>query len=538
MARKKRAPKRERKRTAPGSPGKGEGVPARPHAIAAIDVGTTSIRMKIVEARPDGTIQTLEDLVHPVSTGVDTFRLGRVTPDTMRAIARVLENFARVFREYGVERVRAVATSGIRDASNQDMLVDRIRHESGITLQVLDPVEESRLTYQVLLPFLQAHLTDPNRHTMLFDLGGGSTEIMVLRGEDLVFANSRRLGTNRLLQSTLDAECVDTQSLLESIIRNILNSMLDLYRAYPITQCVIINPLLTQALRSVPGARALPGGMAIPSAATVQAIQEATALPPDRLAQRFALSQSDAELGLPAFLILQQILEHIHVDPLYFAECDLMGGILHELLMELRGENPLDVFGKQIIRSAIGVAERYQYNADHSLHVADLADQLFAALARYLDLGAKDRLYLEAGAILHDIGMFVSERAHHKHSAYLARWSEIIGLSEEEQNLVSLLARYHRKSTPKPQHIEFMSLPAPERLRVSKLASLLRIADALDRGHRQAVRKLHVEIRDNALALRAESTSDLAVEIQALGGKADLFEEITGLKVTLRRHLP
>ncbi len=505
-----------------------------PRTVAAIDVGTTSMRMEIAQVHPDGRIEPLEQLVHPVAVGADTFTLGYVTPDTLRAVCRVLRNFKQLLQEYQVKDVRAVATSPVREASNQDILLDRIRHETGLVFEVLDATAESRLTYQTLLPFLKENgVVARNRHALLLDLGGGSTEFMVLRGQDLVFVGSRRLGTMRLSQSTTAADCVDSQAVLDSVIRNVVHSTLELCQAYPIREVVIINALLPRALGGEPGAERLENGLILPTGSAHAAARETESMTLEALRRRFGVSQADAEILLPALLVLDRFLESIPIERVVLSETDLLTGVLNDMAMQLNGRDPLEEFHRQILGSATGVAEKYHFDPEHSQQVAWLACELYDELADYLDLSGKDRLYLEVAAILHDIGMYVSEGAHHKHSAYLIRWSEIVGLNPHERFLVSQIARYHRKSTPKPSHAEYATLPAEERLRINKISSILRIADALDRGHRQLVRELEAEITARELVLHARTEDDLTVEQHALREKGEHFEQITGLRVRL-----
>lgn len=523
--------KTKSKRTQPVAPAVDE-----PTAIAAIDVGATSIRMAVTQVRPDGTMDKLDELIHPVSLGSDTFRVGHITPRTMRAVCQVLKNFSEVLSQYDVKHVHAVATSAIRDATNQDVVLDRIRHESGITLHVLDAVEESRLTYQTILPFLRKHIRSKKKHSILLDLGGGSTEILVLRGHNLLFAGSRRLGMTRIFHTRGCDDCGDTQALLESVIHNVVASTEDLYRNYPIAECVVINPLLSEVLRREKGAKVFDTGMALTSDHVRALVEEAETLSSEARAERFGVGPTESELLLPALLIIGGFLNSIDVKRVYFVEIDTLSGVLGDVTMMMNGENPLESFQDQIIGSATGVAEKYHWDKKHSRQVRRLAGVLFNELADFFDLDGRDRLYLDTAAILHDIGMFVSEYAHHKHGAYLTRWSEIVGLSDEDREIIALIVRYHRKASPRSSHADFMALSAADRVRVMKLASLLRIADALDRRHAQDVGTLHVDMSDSALLLRAECVGDLSVEQAALADKGELFEQITGLNVKLMRH--
>ncbi len=503
--------------------------------LAAIDVGSTSVRMQVAELSGNGVLAMLDELVHPVALGVDTFGCGYITRDTLRAVCRVLANFSRVLDDYDVRDFRAVATSAIRDAGNRDIVVDRIAHETGFRLHVLDAVEESRLTYQVMLPFLEKNVGDTEGYTLFLDLGGGSTETMVLQGRNLVLTNTRRLGTARLLHNCAGAGAGNEQMLLESVIRNVVHSTLSVYRDYTMAHCVVTNSQLLKAFDGRGDVGYLDGGLNVHGEMIMRAAKEVQGLAPEQVAERFGVSISDVELLVPALLILDRFLREIRVERVYMAEMDLLSGIFHDLILLRQGENPALVFSEQVIRSARGLAEKYGYDADHSLHVAELAVELYDGVAGFLDLGGKDRLYLEVAAILHDIGMFVSERAHHKHSMYLIEWSEVVGLDADERSLVALIARYHRKNHPRPQHAEFMRLPMEDRLRVTKLAAVLRLADALDRGHRQIIETVAAQVTETDLVLRAKSRHDLVVETMALKEKATLFEEATGLQVKLLR---
>jgi exopolyphosphatase/guanosine-5'-triphosphate,3'-diphosphate pyrophosphatase len=173
----------------------------------------------------------------------------------------------------------------------------------------------------------------------------------------------------------------------------------------------------------------------------------------------------------------------------------------------------------------------------HASTVQALALELFEALQGYLDLSDQDGLMLELAALLHDVGRFISDRDHHKHSMYIVNWTEIVGLSERDRKLVGLVARYHRKGRPRPDHVEFGSLAPEDRMRVSKLAALLRLADAMDRSHRQVVRHVVVEIGETEVDLAADATADLTVESEAVRRKGNLFTDLTGLTVRFRRVL-
>lgn len=510
---------------------------ARP-VFAAIDVGATAVRMQIAQLGAERQFEILEHLVHPIAIGSDTFQQGYVSPATGRALGEVLVNFQRVLEQYGVASCRAVGTSAIREATNKDVLLDRVHHQSGFRLEVLDAAEESRLTYQILLPFLEKQdLDEPETRTLVLDLGGGSTEIVVLEGKHILLAGNSRIGTARLFHGVYRRDSQDAQAVLESMIHNVVSTAHDLYRHVPIRECLIINSLLAKALAGHPEAETLPRGLVVPAGVLRSVARDAAGATPEALVNRFAIGLAEAELLLPALRVSDAFLDTMAVTRIFLPEVDLIDGLFIDQAMRHAGEDPIDAFRGEILRSVQSLAEKYQAGGSHCLQVTRLGRQLFDGLADYLDLDRRDRLYLEVGSILHDVGRFIDDCDHHKHGAYIVWHSEIVGFGEAERDLVALLVRYHRKGRPRETHPEFARLSTEQRLRVAKLASLLRIADALDRDHEERVRQLEIRLGEEHVDILCEATSDLAVEKAALVRKGTLFEDLTGLRIRLRRHL-
>jgi exopolyphosphatase/guanosine-5'-triphosphate,3'-diphosphate pyrophosphatase len=191
-------------------------------------------------------------------------------------------------------------------------------------------------------------------------------------------------------------------------------------------------------------------------------------------------------------------------------------------------------FSEQIIRSALALGAKYDFDKPHALHVAELAVRLFRELAPDHNLESRHEILLRVAAILHDIGAFVSSRSHHKHSAYLIASSELFGLTTRDTGLIALVARYHRRSPPAPAHPEFARLDRAERALVLQLSAILRVADALDRSHSQRIRIAGFLRTGDELSLGVEDVGDLSLERVALETKGGLFETVYGMRVTLR----
>lgn len=507
----------------------------QPTLIGAIDIGSGAMRMKIAEVVPDGPIRVMEDLTHPVSTGADSFRHGIILPETLFFICTILDNFLRVLDDYGVKHRRAVASSAVREASNREILVDRIRHYSGLTLEVLDAIEESRIVYQALLPWLRQR---QGSYSMALNLGGGSTEIMVLRGDDLQIGGSRRLGTSRLFHTTSSGGSQSRAERLQALAANIVRSTREAYQEYSISHFFLVNRILYRAFRGDSAAERHEHDFVMQTDVLRERIRKAVHMSPMELGSEYNMGLTEMEVLVPAMMILDNFVTAAEVEQITFTDTEMLTGLLAEMAMQLQGENPLLAFRRQIVRSARAVGEQYSYDRTHARVVTEFSLVLFDALGKLLDLGEKDRLLLELAAVLHDIGMYVNEHYHQRHGAYLVKWSNIVGLSEIDRLLTAQIVYFHRRDLPSRDHPEFMALPREERLRVSKLAALLRLADVLDRGHQQSVRDLRAEVSGKRLILYLELVGDMGIILDALPKKADLLEMVTGLQVVLRREMP
>jgi exopolyphosphatase/guanosine-5'-triphosphate,3'-diphosphate pyrophosphatase len=191
-------------------------------------------------------------------------------------------------------------------------------------------------------------------------------------------------------------------------------------------------------------------------------------------------------------------------------------------------------FRNQIIRSALELGRKYHFDEPHAVHVAGLSSQLFDALADVHELDARNGLLLYLAALLHEIGAFVSNTSLHKHSMYLIQNSDLFGLSARDVLLIALVARYHRRASPKPTHAGFSSLDRDRRVAVAKLAAILRVAIALDASRSQRVRSIQCTREKSRLVVTVPEVDDLAVEQLALRQGRSLFEEIYGMRVLLR----
>jgi exopolyphosphatase/guanosine-5'-triphosphate,3'-diphosphate pyrophosphatase len=252
----------------------------------------------------------------------------------------------------------------------------------------------------------------------------------------------------------------------------------------------------------------------------------------EELAKHYGLPFTEAETIMPALLVYQYLLGKVGLPQMIVSRVSMRDGLLMELARNVTGEEDQTLVDG-VIHSATAIAEKYKVDARHARTVEELAVRLFDELQTDHGLGARHRLLLRVAALLHEVGGFVGAGAHHKHSYYVISHSEIFGLNREEIEIVALVARYHRRSSPKPTHLEYMSLPRESRLGVNKLAAILRVADALARGRNRKIENPRFRREGDELIVYVSGVVDLILEQRALAVKGDMFEEIYGMRIRL-----
>jgi exopolyphosphatase/guanosine-5'-triphosphate,3'-diphosphate pyrophosphatase len=272
----------------------------------------------------------------------------------------------------------------------------------------------------------------------------------------------------------------------------------------------------------------------IPREAFLSICAEVETCDEEALVNRFRLSQVDAATLVPTLLVYRGILLATTAASVIVPDVSLRAGLLVELAGSATTEPSLAGFSSQVLASATSLGDRYHVDQAHARRVARLAIQLFDSLAAEHALKERDRLLLEVAALLHDIGLFVNLRGHHKHSLYLLQASEIFGLSRDDMQLVGNIARYHRRGLPQKSHPSYSSLSRDERVRVNKLAAFLRLANALDAEHLQKIDDVRIRDEDRGWVLQVAGTGDMTMERLAATARSDMLSDVFGKRVIIR----
>jgi exopolyphosphatase / guanosine-5'-triphosphate,3'-diphosphate pyrophosphatase len=507
--------------------------------MAVIELGTSAIRMAIGETDGVSGVRLLEELVRGVSLGKDTFTGREIKRDTLLQCVAVLKSYRRKLEEYQCndpKHIRVVATSAVREAANRIAFLDRMYTSTGFIVEPIDDAEIARLTYLGIRPLLEREPELRDALTLLMEVGGGNTEVLLLRGRNIIHSQSYRLGSLRLQQLLKQYQATREQAI------HIMNGQID--RAFENLSDVVPQHGQIELLALGGDVRfaAKVLQLDLADAAVVRVslpklqklTRELSELTVEQIMRKHHLELSQAETLVPALLANVRMARILNTDHLLVTGYNLRDALLQGMLQPSDwSEDFLD----QIIRSAEELARKFQLDLDHAQHVAELSRQIFRALRPEHQMDIRCETILYVGALLHEAGLFVNTPGYHKHSFYLIANSEIFGLNSLDHKLVALVARYHRRGNPKPTHEGFSQLDRDSRVILSRLASILRIAIALSHSRSQRIRQMDCVLEKNKLIIKAKGrTGDLSMEQLELRQNAGMFQDVFGLGVLLREN--
>jgi len=512
--------------------------------LAAIDIGSNAIRLRIVEVDPpvmaaDGPRFTpFRDVLvdrAPVRLGHDVFTKGRIEAGVIGAACEALRKFRAAMDGAKVDRYRAVATSAAREATNGDVFVERAEREAGVHVEVIEGVEEARLVQLAV----SERVSLRDRAAVLIDIGGGSTELTLLRGGSPSFSRSLPVGTVRLIEAFLEG-----RGPISAVHRSLLGEYIERVFAEAVPEIHEMTGGVVDMLVGTGGnietladlcpvPRAFPEGRAIEVDAMRRLLGELCEKSIDERVQTWSLRPDRADTIIPAAFVLSHLAETFGRDSIAAPGVGLKEGVLvdlaraHFVPVDFRGETAA------LTEACLRLGRRYHFDEAHGLLVAKLVVRLFDDLVAHHRMGPRDRILLHAAALLHDIGDFVRYEGHHKHSYYLIANSDLMGLSPPERAIVANVARYHRKSPPQLDHDNFRALSREDRAKVKSMAALLRVADALDREHRCKVSDVSARVEGEALVLELQGAADRALEEWTVLAKAGMLKDAFGFDVRI-----
>ena len=506
--------------------------------IAAIDVGTNSFHLIVVEySSSTGQFRTLAREKHLVRLGSGSTDMKYLSETAMSRGIQALRFFKKIAEAFNAP-VRAIATSAVREALNQDEFIRRAKTEAGIKIEVASGVEEARMIYLGVVQALPVF----NKKILCIDIGGGSTEYVIGKKKKILTSNSIKLGAVRLTDRFFPSGRTSEKSVKEcrKYVRGMLTPIIREIGKYDYQQAIGSSGTILNLAKIILSERDERNELSLNNVRfTDKELFSAVdrILSEERSEDRVkieGLDQSRADIIPAGAIILEQTFKEFDIPEMTVSEYALREGIILDT-MEKSVQRPSFHHLSDIrYNSVINLSQQFHNEIKHGKQVADLALKIFDQTKKLHHLSVSEREYLEAAALLHEIGLVVSHALHHRHSYYIIKNAELMGFTENEKEIIANAARYHRKSHPKDKHEGFRLLSAEDQSIVSKLAAVLRIADGLDRTHSGKISD--IKIRTSGKKLRfiisTKKKDDIEIEFWGAERKKDLFENVFHMTVS------
>jgi exopolyphosphatase/guanosine-5'-triphosphate,3'-diphosphate pyrophosphatase len=502
--------------------------------IAAIDIGSNSIRQIVADVSPTGSIRIIDEMKAAPRLGAGLARAGKLSAGSMRHALEAVQRMTTLARQLGAARIHVVATSAVREAENRRDFLDLVREETGLKVRLLTGEDEARLSFRSAL----AHFDLAVRRAVVLDIGGGSMELAMSADGVVERLVSFPFGAIRLTEEFLGDRPKPKQlKRLRATVREGIRRSLPV-RDWRGALLIGSGGTFTNLGAMHLAARGLPydgrvHGTQVPREEIEHLVDMLLASSRQERAAIPGLNPGRADIILAGLAVAAEVMARIEA-----REVTVSGyGIREGLLLESARVTPTPADpGDARERSVRLFAERCHYEQPHAEHVQTLALQLFDALGRRIGCAPADRAILSDAALLHDVGYHIGHARHHKHSFHLITHAELLGVSPEEQLLIAHVARYHRGAEPRRRHREYSQLDRETRRKIRRLAAILRFADGLDRGHAGAVRQVKVRWLNRAVRVmlfpHTRATS-VRLEVWGAGRKSGLLERIVRRSIEL-----
>ncbi len=506
--------------------------------LAAIDIGTNSVHMIVVRVRPDFSFEVIDREKEMVRLGAGGLDGRKLTRSAQTAALQALSKFERIARSHQVDEILAAATSATREAENGGAFLAAIEEQTGIRPRIITGTEEARLIHLAAV-----YGVDTPKAAVVIDIGGGSVEVTLGSGREVRFARSFKMGVIRLTERFVSTDPLSRRD--ERKLVKFIGEQVDRYIGHIVKEgferligtsgTILSLGTVATALESaaVPeevrnlrvAAKAL---KRLRKTVTNQSLEERLALP--------GLDPRRADLVVAGAVLLDTLIDKLGAKEITLCDLALREGLVLDYVHRHRKEiTRVDRYPDIRRRSAIELAERCNWEAEHTKQVARMALAIFEQTRQLHGLGDREKEWLEYACLLHDIGNHISYERHHRHSYYLIKNGDLRGFEPNEIEVIALVARYHRRGTPKKDHDGYGDLPSELRRTVRLLAAILRLAETLDRSRHGVVHTITVKDRETDVRILLEARGDAELEVWAGRRQTAVLEDELGKPIVISK---
>jgi exopolyphosphatase/guanosine-5'-triphosphate,3'-diphosphate pyrophosphatase len=503
--------------------------------IAVIDLGTNTFHLLIVELGEHDNWTIRDKYKEVVKLGEGGINEGIISAEAFNRGISALVRFRKVIDSRRVTKVLACGTSALRSAQNAKEFLIKAKEMAGIDINVINGNEEALYIYKgvrggVQFPF--------DEDVLIMDIGGGSVEFIVGDQTQPKLLRSLRLGAARLLESVRPGDPISKKEIeqVRKAIEHQADSLMDEIRDFKVKRIIGSS-----------GSFETMGAMIAYDNGDLLSMENVNGYRYDKKkfkkihqrlldnarAERLAMGGMEparVDMMVMATLLMEYVMDKLKLEHVTVSAYALKEGILYDYLENTRDRHHTPSERTMREKAVRTYAARFEYDERHCDQVARLGLQMFDQLQSYHGFGEEERELLHYAALLHDVGHYVNRSGHHKHGQYIVMNSGMQGFSTNELLVLGNIVRYHRRSLPSREHFHFNMLYKEHKEVVRKLAGILRIADNLDRGHRNQVRELKVKMDPSGkMLIQVLANDSIEVELQSARAETELLQDSFGL---------
>lgn len=504
--------------------------------FAAIDVGSFELSMKIFEISPKSGMREIDSIRHRIDLGTETYATGKMAYERVDELCRYLNEFTKIMKGYKVSEYKAYGTSAIRETENTIIILDQIRQRTGIEIEVLSNSEQRFLGYKAVAFKGEVFNKFIEKGTAIVDIGGGSIQISLFDKDKLMATQNMKLGVLRIRETLrhLDAG----KSKYEALVTEMANSQLAVFKKLYLKDKRINNVIiLDDYINALVQKNYFSGkvGEQIEVKTLEKLMKTAAGKSSHELTKVFDMPEESVELLYISYLLLKRIIEVMDVEMLWAPGVTLCDGIAYEYAQGNKVPMPDHDFEQDIIACAQNISKRYMGSKKRGETLEKIALTLFDSMKKVHGLGARERLLLRLATLLHDCGKYISMVNLGECSYSIIMATEMIGLSHMEREIVANVVKFNHEEFEYYDVAKASTLDPEAYLKIAKLTAILRIANGLDRSHKQKFKDVKSVLKENVLTITVETGEDITLEKGMFWHRADFFEEVYSVKPLIKQ---